>query len=316
MQAISAHPDNAKSPLVATHHAKIHGDKKSEVDRSHAITSRIVEHDFPVEFVLAGELAQMETFAIPRISKLLHRTRQYEDDGVKRLDDTKATLYEIFTQPAGHEAREKMVSHLNWVHSHYDIDNDDNIYTLIRMFLNPIEWIEKWGRRPLSSSEKQALADELNVIAQQMNIRDMPKTIEAMDHWQQDYRAENERFHADNAAVAGGMMQAIELHFPKLLRHLVKPTILALLDNDPLLVALGYTPPSRISKVLVKGGLASWRLASRIYNPWAHKRFSDGWFVNYYPSYADDHDGFSLCKVGPKKLLAARDKKASGCPFH
>ena len=284
---------------------------------SFRISQNIVEHDFPLEFVLAGELAQMETFAIPRISKLLHRTRQYESEGLKRLDDTKATMYGIFSNDPKSIERKQMVEHLNWVHSHYDIHNDDNIYTLIRMFLHPIEWIEKWGRRPLNVTEKNALAEELLRISREMQIEDMPKTYEEMMTWQDSYRAEYQAYHPDNLAVSEGMINGIKQHFPAPFRPLVKQVVLVLLDNDMLVQALGYKSPGRVSKGFVNLMLKSWKQISRWHNPWQEKKFSDGWFLNYYPSYegAEYPNGFELNKLGPKKLLAAREKNG-GCPFH
>ncbi len=323
MQAISAPTPSNSNSTKGQNNSETHADRPTElryeaeaIKDIHAVALRIVEHSFPIEFVLAGELAQMETFAIPRIAKLLHRTRQYEDEGVKRLDDTKATMYSIFTKPAGHKDREQMITHLNWVHSHYDIHNDDNIYTLIRMFLHPIEWIEKWGRRPLNENEKQALAGELNVIAKQMKIENMPVNYKAMQAWQQKYREQNQTYHPDNLAVSEGMIRAIEQHFPRVIRPLIKPTVLTLLDNETLIEALGFKAPSLLTKALVKTGITSWKYASRLYNPWSHRKFSNGWFVNYYPSYANEPGGFNLCKVGPKKLLTARDKQEIRCPFH
>lgn len=284
---------------------------------SFSVSQTIMEHSFPIEFVLAGELAQMETFAIPRISSLLHRTRQYEHEGLKRLDDTKATVYGIFSNEPESRDRKQMVEHLNWVHSHYDIHNDDNIYTLIRMFMHPIEWIEKWGRRALSTQEKEALVSELVRISGEMNIHDMPTSYDAMRAWQDQYRMKHQHYHSDNLAVSEGMMEGIRQHFPRWLRPFIKPTVLVLLDNEALLEALGYKQPGLITKGIVHAGLRAWKLLSKIYNPWRNAKFSEGWFLSYFPSYEGDEypNGFELCKLGPKKLLAARDKRGA-CPFH
>jgi len=295
----------------------LHQKKRSTPIETYRIAEHIAEHGFPLEFLLAGELAQMETFAIPRISRLLHRTRQYENEGLKRLDDTKATMYGIFSNPPESAARKQMVAHLNWVHSHYDIHNDDNIYTLIRMFLHPIEWIDKWGRRALNETEKEALASELERIAEEMQIQNMPRGYHAMDAWQKTYRAENQRFHPDNQAVARGMIEGIKHHFPASLRPLVEPMVLVLLDNEQLVAALGFKPPGKLSRAWVHTLVRVWKHLSRYYNPWETKKFSEGWFMGYYPSYngADYPNGFDYCKMGPKKLIHARNKTGR-CPFH
>ena len=272
----------------------------------------IVEHTFPVEFIIAGELAQFETFAIPSISKLLHRTRQYEEHGLKRLDDTKANLYGIFLNPEGSTERQKMIDHLNWVHSHYTISNEDNIYTLLRLYFFPIEWIEKHGSRSLTSNEKSALVTELLKTGEAMNISDLPRTYDAMKIWQRSYRQQHESYHEDNAAVAQGMMEGLQAHFPQWTRGMVRSGIIALLRDKELLKSLGFKPANWFSKTCVNLGISLWKNYSRIHKPWRRKKFSDGWFVNYYPSY---QGAFSYCKMGPDKLLNARQKQG-GCPFH
>lgn len=274
----------------------------------------IIEHEFPLEFLLAGELAQFETFISPSISSLLHRTRQYEEAGLKRLDDTKATMYGIFKYAPGAHEREQMLNHLNWVHSHYAISNEDNIYTLLRMFMHPIEWIDKWSRRKLTPQERQALLETMLQLALDMNIQDMPQSYEAIQQWLKAYRKHHTGFAEANQQVARGMMKGLEQHFPRLMRPVIKPCVLVLLDDNETLSLLGYQRPGVISKVLVHGSLKAWKLYSKLFRPWKNSAFTESWFVNYFPSYAQE-GGFSMCKLGPRKLVSARHKKGT-CPFH
>src|SRR5690606_41946005 len=60
------------------------------------VTQIIAQHVFPLEHLVSVEIAQLHTFTIPSISKMLHATRENERAGDKRLDDTKATLREHF----------------------------------------------------------------------------------------------------------------------------------------------------------------------------------------------------------------------------
>lgn len=36
----------------------------------------LANHEAPLDYLISGELAQIQTFGIPTISKLLHRTKQ------------------------------------------------------------------------------------------------------------------------------------------------------------------------------------------------------------------------------------------------
>ena len=212
----------------------------------------IVEHEFPLEFLIAGELAQFETFAIPSMSKLLHRTRQYEEDGLKRLDDTRATVYDIFTKPSGHPERERMLTHLNWVHSHYTISNDDNLYTILRTFFHPIEWIEKHGWRKLTRDELEAMKVEMLLVGRSMNIEFPSEDIEALRTWQNKYRAEHQVHAADNQYVAEGTVRALQEHVPKGFKKLVGRLVPAFLYDTKLITALGLKQPSKLDRVLGK----------------------------------------------------------------
>ncbi|MDX1757069.1 MAG: hypothetical protein R3175_13490 [Marinobacter sp.] len=273
---------------------------------------RIADHDFPLEFLIAGELAQFQTYAIPSISRLLHRTAQYEQDGLKRLDDTRATMTVIFSNPEGSAKRQAMIQHLNWIHGHYTISNEDSLYTLLRLFLNPVEWIQRWGWRALSQEELDLLVAELVSVGKAMNIQFQDETFEGLNRWQQAYRAEREHYHPDNQAVALGTIHGLKAYFPRWLRPLVPTLVSALLEDKDLLRHLGLTPASRFQQATVSSLLGLWRWGSKVYRPWERRPFSEGWLANRYPSYQDNR--LSLCQLGPRKLVRRRNAR-SGCPF-
>lgn len=273
----------------------------------------IIEHEFPLEFLIAGELAQFETYAIPSISKLLHQTGQYEKDGLKRLDDTRATLYTIFTNPAHSSERETMITHLNWIHSHYQISNDDNLYTLLRMFFNPIEWIQRWGWRKLTQNEIAALTKEMIQIGKAMNIEFESESFEDLHAWQVNYRLRHQQYSQDNEHVARGTIDGIRDHFPSWLRIFCSPLVRSYLHDKDLLRALGLKPANMIQNILASIPLIVWQQVTKFYRPWRHHRFSKGWLANYFPSY--ENNTLDCCQLGPRKLIQHRRKKG-GCPFH
>jgi hypothetical protein len=132
--------------------AKLDAERDSE-----AIFKILANHVFPVEILTALEIAQLRTFTIPSISKILHATGQFERDGQKRLDDTRAILDEIVRPGLDTEQSHRMVEHLNDIHGMYEISNDDFLYTLSTFVFDPALFIEKWGHRPLTAHEQDAL---------------------------------------------------------------------------------------------------------------------------------------------------------------
>ncbi|MGK0474703.1 MAG: hypothetical protein ACJAYV_000348 [Oleispira sp.] len=48
----------------------------------HAVVKYLANHDAPIDYLISGELGQIQTFGIPSISLLLQRTKQYQNDGL------------------------------------------------------------------------------------------------------------------------------------------------------------------------------------------------------------------------------------------
>ena len=86
--------------------------------------------EFPWDYSQGTGIAFMRDYGIPSIAELLDRTREFEDHGIKRYDDTiligdEATLDGI-DSPRSHAALRR----LNRIHGHYDIPQDELAYVL------------------------------------------------------------------------------------------------------------------------------------------------------------------------------------------
>ncbi len=298
------------SPEQKTQHSSVSEQANQD---SFQTSLSIIEHDFPMEFLIAGELAQLETYAIPSISKLLHRTGQYEKEGLKRLDDTRATMYGIFLHHKDSEERQQMVEHLNWVHGHYDIANEDSLYTILRMFFHPIEWIQRWGWRKLSEDEIDAMTREMVHIGKAMDIEFETESFDELYLWQKHYREQKQQYSPTNEAVTLGTIQGIKDHFPRWLHPVIPGLVKSFLHDEDLMKALGLKPANTLQRGLAYTPLLIWKYLSKLYRPWRRTAFSSGWLANYYPSYENNRVDYS--RLGPTKLIQHRNKK-SGCPFH
>lgn len=147
-----------------------------------AIVEILLNHVFPVELRLFTELGQVRTATIPSIAKILHATGQYAREGVKRVEDTQAILVEIFRDGAGSDHGRAMVEHLNAIHAHYKISNDDYLYTLSVFVVDPYEGIAKYGFRPLRENERDALFHLFRDLGERL-LRGRRRLLRRVDPW-------------------------------------------------------------------------------------------------------------------------------------
>lgn len=270
----------------------------------------IANHDAPIDFLISGELAQIQTFAIPSISKLLNRTKQYNDNGLKRLDDTRAILTECMTDTVESDRGQHMVKHLNWIHSHYDISNDDYLYTLALFIVEPARWMETFGYRSLSEKEKYAGYLAFKSLGMAMGIKHIPASRNEFVSWYKAYRRQHLGYHEDNKKVTDGLINGMKEMFPTFLQPLVRPVILTLINDPELLQATGQRAPNKFVQSTIKGIMRIRQWAQKYYNPWQHKSFEDSYLGQHYKSYPQ---GYRNSVLGPDKIVR---NTSSGCPFH
>jgi hypothetical protein len=281
---------------------------------AHAIVEVLTSHVFPLDILIASELGQLRTFTIPTISKVLHATRQYETEGVKRLDDTKALLSEILRAGAGSPEAEPLIDHLHAIHAHYDISNDDYLYTLSVFVIDPSEWIDRYGFRPMRDREREAVMNVFRDLGTKMGIADVPATFDDFRAWRRAYEEHAQRPSDDNHAVARGFLRAAESMVPALCRPWVAPISLALFDEPRVVAALGFSPTGKVVRTFVDAVMAARRWLLRRVNPWETASFSDSELANRYVTYPD---GYHPLRLGPTKVVASIDRKrAAGCPLH
>ncbi|OUS40117.1 hypothetical protein A9R00_07655 [Oleispira antarctica] len=274
------------------------------------IVKYLSDHDAPLDYLISGELAQIQTFAIPSISKLLQQTKQYQNNGLKRLDDTRAILTECMTDSVDSSRGQHMVEHLNWIHSHYEISNDDYLYTLALFIIEPVRWMESFGYRTLTEREKYAGYLAFKSLGQAMEINNIPESRDEFVAWYQNYRSKNMKYHADNKKVTDGLIDGMKEMFPFIIRPLVRPVILTLINDPELLAATGQQAPGYIVQKIIRGIMFVRKGLQRYINPWQKKGFESSNLGQYYKSYPN---GYQSSVLGPDKIVK---NSTAGCPFH
>jgi hypothetical protein len=120
-----AHLDEIRTP-----------DPLDDADRDRIVTL-IARHDFPWGFDHGTAIALLRDDGIPSISRRLNRTRQLEDHGVKRYDDTLVFQEEAVAEGVDPARAKDAVDGLNSVHGRYSIPHDELQYVLATTSAGP-----------------------------------------------------------------------------------------------------------------------------------------------------------------------------------
>ncbi|KAF9973356.1 hypothetical protein BGZ73_003407 [Actinomortierella ambigua] len=301
------------------------------------ITSSINNFEFPYLNTVSLEFALFKTYAIPSISAILHATKQFTTDCLKRAEDTAFLLLEInegHGRNLGRCMREKKVDEaevendekrrvaaierVNFLHSQYNIKQGDYLYTLALFVLEPAAWIDQFEWRPMTQLEKNALLCIWTKQGREMGIQNIPETLEELEAWSEAYEAEHSRFAKSNVAIAHATIDLLLSNAPKSL-HPFGYKVVSCLLTDRLRVAFGLPQPPRGLTTVVRGAL--YLRAFFIRNFMLPRRYplvrtalranEQGGYVPQYNKWTPLYpQGYKIEELGPKKFVG----KGPGCP--
>ena len=257
--------------------------------------------EFPWDYVQGTGIAFMRDYGVPSIATLLDRTREFEDHGVKRYDDTiligdEATLDGI-DSPRSHAALRR----LNRIHGHYDIADEDFAYVLATTIVGPVRWIEAYGWRRLDPHELVAITRVTTRFGELMGLKGLPTTYDG-------YLAllvEHERRHfartPEATRLAEASIRIAREVAPAWMRPLLRRVTIAVMD-EPLREALGLPAQPRWFVRAVRAGL---RLRGRLLRYATPRREA---YVHRPTSYPH---GYRLDDLGPTAMLDHLNRAAS-----
>ena len=200
--------------------------------------------EFPWDYQKSLELALFRTYCVPAISGLLERTGEFERRPQKRYDDTAVLMAELvehgYDSPRGREA----LRVVNRQHGRYTISNSDMLYVLSTFIYDPIDWISRYGWRPLSRNEQLAAFHFYRAVGTRMGIRDIPADFSAFRTFKADYEESHFVFAPSNHRIGQYTLDLFCSWYPSVLSPVVSRAVIAMLD--PLMVrAFGFSAPPR-----------------------------------------------------------------------
>ncbi|MCB0532239.1 MAG: DUF2236 domain-containing protein [Lewinellaceae bacterium] len=196
-------------------------------------------YEFPWDVTRSLEFALFRVFGVAKGTPLLASTGEFLQRTQKRYDDTVLILSEIlengYDRPRGQAALVRM----NKQHGRFQIPNDEYVYTLSTFILEPARWIDRYGWRKVTETEKQAAFFFWTELGRRMGIRDMPESYVAFDAFNRAYEQEQFRYAPENELIAVATRNLmLSWVLPKPLFSLGAPFVHALID-DQLLQAVG-----------------------------------------------------------------------------
>lgn len=250
-------------------------------------------HEFPWEYVQGTSIAFMRDYGVPSISDLLDRTGQFEHHGQKRYDDTVLIGYEAVRHGIDSEHGHAAMRHLNRIHGHYDIPNDEFQFVLATTVVGPKRFIDRYGYRPLHPHEVEAMARVTTRFGELMGIKDLPDAYAGYETLLDDYEAEHFAPAPQNRRVAEASIRIVTHWYPRPVRPLVRRVTIAMLD-EPLREALDLPrQPAWLGRSIDVALRARGRLLGR----WRPRSGEDPYVHDHRRTYPF---GYSLADLGPR----------------
>ncbi|KAL2813237.1 hypothetical protein BJX63DRAFT_443129 [Aspergillus granulosus] len=230
---------------------------------AHPILLSVLKYEFPFSYAVSTQFALLKSYAIPSGTKLLVATRRLTSPRIvaKRSEDTAIFITELLTSGLDTERGLTALSKMNWIHRQYGdrITNVDMIHTLALFVLEPLRWIDQFEWRPLLQVERVAVFVYWREIALRMGMKDVPRTIDELGAWAEEYEKTHMYFAESNRACVEATLGLYVRSLPRAWQKFGRWVGAALIEPRvrPL---LGLAEPPRWVVGLVEGllGVRAW----------------------------------------------------------
>ena len=261
-------------------------------ERAAHLATSVIYGDPPVAGALYT-IAFLRQMAVPSIARVVHRGGRGPSvrDPRKRNDDTITIFGEILRNGYSSPAGRAMIARMTAIHARFPISNDENLYTLASLALEPTRVPQLLGRQLMSDALLDATFLFWRGVGLEMGVSGIPETRAGYLSWTYAYEAENWGFSEGGREVADAMLDDYADRWaPRRLRPLARAAIRSICD-DALLRALGFDPPPRGARGALGTGLEAYKLARRILPDPPERSYADHYGGAYPP-------GTPLSEVG------------------
>ncbi len=248
--------------------------------------------DFPFDLTRALELALFRTFCVPSIGGLLDRTGEFGQRTQRRYDDTDLIVSEMMEHGYDSERGARAIARMNAIHSRFKISNADFLYVLSTFVFGPLDWIDRFGWRPLVEAERLAMFYFWREVGARMHITDIPSEYEEFARFSRDYERTHFRANPGSQRVAAATMGMFAGWAPWPVSRVVPLFMRALMD-PPLLRALELPEPSPAIRALTAATLRLRGRVEHLLSPSSRAILRTSMHHRTYP------DGYEIERLGP-----------------
>jgi ER-bound oxygenase mpaB/B'/Rubber oxygenase, catalytic domain len=251
-------------------------------------------YEFPWDMNQALSFALFRTYAVPSIGGLLARTGEFTGRPQKRHDDTVLILDAVLEHGTAGEEGRAAVRRMNQMHRSYAIGNDDLRYVLATFVVTPIRWLDDFGWRRMTETERIASAHYYRDLGRHMGIHDIPATWQGFARQMDAYERAHFGFDAGGRDVAESTLALLATFPPhhRIPAALDRQFSLALMDG-PLLDAFGFRRPGPVLRALARGGLKARGRVVRFLPP-----RTQPYFARQMPQIRSYPDGYEVARLG------------------
>ncbi|MFZ2174443.1 MAG: oxygenase MpaB family protein [Rhodococcus sp. (in: high G+C Gram-positive bacteria)] len=203
-------------------------------DRDVAHLSLEILHGNPMLVHALFTVSFIRQVAVPSMAKVLYRkgTGKIMTDTALRNDDT-MVFFGNFIE-LGYDTPEgtAWIERLNTIHSHFPIRNEDSLYTLATLALEPQRLADVIGARPFSDAELDAQWSFWSGVAAAQRIEDIPRTRADLAAWMGDFEAREYTTTPEGTAVTLALVDDFATRwFPRLLQPYAVHVLSAFCDE-------------------------------------------------------------------------------------
>ena len=168
-------------------------------------------------------VAFLKQVAVPDMARTLHRrgTGDIVRATLRRNDDTIVFFGNLLDHGPGSETGRAWIARLNHIHSHFPLRNQDMLYTLSTLALDPHDITSTLGESPFGPTELEAHWRFWRAVALGQHVEDLPTSREEIAAWAADFERREFAPTDDGRRIAEALVRAFgERCLPRAVRHL------------------------------------------------------------------------------------------------
>ncbi|MGU3432182.1 oxygenase MpaB family protein [Actinomycetes bacterium M1A6_2h] len=222
--------------------------------------SLVTLHGNPVLTYALFTVAFMKQVAVPTMARILHRRGNGDimTDAVTRNDDTLLFFAHLLDHGPTSAVGRAWIMRLNDIHGHFPIRNDDSLYTLATLALDPHRITSDVGRSPFGPAELDAHWHFWRTTAELQNLHGIPSSRADMMRWALDYETREYAPTPEGRAVAASLIDGFAARaLPARLRRFA-PQLLAAVSPPELRKVHDLPEPTAVARAFVSGTVSAY----------------------------------------------------------